>query len=82
MKHIAMPRRKQTGAPPITRPAEAKDESPVGPAQGRAAPLPAAAVKSAFDAWIDQGLHALFDGVKDEPIPEELLRLIEQDRQK
>ncbi len=34
----------------------------------------------AFDLWLDQGLHAMFDEVAKEPIPEELLRLIEQDR--
>ena len=38
------------------------------------------ASKSAFDVFLDRGLHSLFDSIKDEPVPEELLRIIEQDR--
>ncbi|WP_424810424.1 NepR family anti-sigma factor [Roseococcus sp. YIM B11640] len=34
----------------------------------------------AFDAWLDRGLHAMFDNVAQEPIPQELLNLIERDR--
>ena len=37
---------------------------------------------AAFDLFLDRGLHRLFDAVKDEPIPDELLRIIEEDRQK
>ncbi|WP_025885483.1 NepR family anti-sigma factor [Asaia prunellae] len=33
-----------------------------------------------FDIWLKRGLHQLFDDVANEPIPEELLRLIEEDR--
>lgn len=35
---------------------------------------------SAFDLWLRRGLHQLFDKVAKEPVPEELLRLIEGDR--
>ncbi len=35
---------------------------------------------AAFDLWLQRGLHAMYDGVANEPIPDELLRLIEQDR--
>jgi hypothetical protein len=38
--------------------------------------------ESAFDIWLQRGLHKLFDDVANEPIPEELLRLIEEDRTK
>jgi hypothetical protein len=34
----------------------------------------------AFDIWLDRSLHAMFDEVAKEPIPPELLRLIERDR--
>ena len=34
----------------------------------------------AFDIWLQRGLHQLYDSVAKEPIPDELLRLIEQDR--
>ncbi len=37
---------------------------------------------TAFDVWLQRGLHELFDDVAQEPIPEELLRLIEEDRSK
>lgn len=34
----------------------------------------------AFDIWLQRGLHQLYDSVAKEPIPNELLRLIEEDR--
>jgi len=37
---------------------------------------------SAFDTWLERGLHQLYDDVAREPVPEELLRLIEEDRKK
>jgi hypothetical protein len=37
---------------------------------------------SAFDLWLERGLHQLFDDVAQEPIPEELLRLIEESQKK
>jgi hypothetical protein len=36
---------------------------------------------AAFDLWLQRGLHKLFDDVAREPIPDELLRLIEDDRE-
>lgn len=39
-------------------------------------------VTNAFDAWLDRQLHQMFDRVAKEPIPEDLLRLIEGDRKK
>jgi Anti-sigma factor NepR len=33
-----------------------------------------------FELWLKRGLHQLFDDVAREPIPDELLRLIEEDR--
>ncbi len=41
-----------------------------------------AAPGAAFDLWLQRGLHQLFDNVAKEPIPEELLRLIEEARRK
>ncbi|WP_133288571.1 hypothetical protein [Dankookia rubra] len=38
------------------------------------------AVDSAFDLWLRRGLHQLYDTVASEPIPEALLRMIEEDR--
>jgi hypothetical protein len=34
----------------------------------------------AFDLWLRRGLHRAFDAVAAEPIPDDLLRLIEEDR--
>jgi len=36
---------------------------------------------AAFDLWLKRGLHKLYDEVAREPLPEELLRLVEEDRQ-
>lgn len=40
-------------------------------------PLP-----NAFDLWLNRGLHELYDSIAQEPVPEELIRLIEEDRSK
>jgi hypothetical protein len=37
-------------------------------------------VGAAFDLWLQRSLHQLYDGVAAEPIPPDLLRLIETDR--
>ena len=36
----------------------------------------------AFDLWLKRGLHQIYDDVAKEPIPEDLLKLIEDDRKK
>ena len=36
----------------------------------------------AFDLWLNRGLHELYDNIAQEPIPAELLKLIEDDRPK
>ncbi len=38
--------------------------------------------EAAFDIWLQKGLHQLYDDVANEPVPDELLRMIEEDRQK
>jgi hypothetical protein len=38
--------------------------------------------EAAFDLWLQRGLHQMFDSVAREPIPEALLKLIEEDRKK
>ena len=50
------------------------------------APPPASPAKkprkteAAFDLWLQKGLHELYDKVANEPVPDELLKLIEEDR--
>ena len=34
----------------------------------------------AFDVWLQRGLHQMFDDIANEPVPDELRRLIEEDR--
>jgi hypothetical protein len=52
---------------------------------GDDAPAPSRVARSgqgpaeAFDIWLQQGLHKLYDSVAKEPVPDELLKLIEQD---
>ena len=36
----------------------------------------------AFDLWLKRGLHQIYDDVANEPIPADLLKLIEEDRKK
>ena len=36
----------------------------------------------AFDLWLRRGLHQLYDDVAQEPIPEALLRLIQEDEER
>lgn len=36
----------------------------------------------AFDVWLTRGLHKLYDDVTSEPIPDTLLKLIEDDKKK
>jgi hypothetical protein len=48
------------------------------PAEKASAKQPSAA----FDLWLQRGLHQMFDDVANEPIPEELLKIIENDRPK
>ena len=45
-----------------------------------AARPPGHAAEDAFDLWLQRGLHQLYDSVAAEPIPAELLRLIEADK--
>jgi hypothetical protein len=37
-------------------------------------------VDKAFEIWLRRGLHQLYDTVAKEPIPENLLRMIDEDR--
>ena len=45
-------------------------------------PSPGNPPETAFDLWLNRGLHQLFDDVANEPVPDELLKLIQQDQQK
>ena len=51
-----------------------------GPKQKREAA--SGAKTKAFDIWLNRGLHQIYDDVANEPIPEELLKLIEDDKSK
>ena len=39
-----------------------------------------AGIDQAFELWLNRGLHQLYDAVAKEPVPDELLKLIEQDK--
>ena len=38
--------------------------------------------RQAFDIWLERGLRQMFNDVVNEPVPEELLKLIQDDREK
>ena len=37
---------------------------------------------NAFDQWLNRGLHQLFDDVMNEPVPPELLKIVQEDQSK
>ena len=83
-----MPRRKPT-IPPETTGDGASGDAGQTSAQPVSEGLPEAGslrssepAPTAFDLFVERGLHAIYDGVLAEPIPDELLRLIEDDRRK
>jgi hypothetical protein len=96
MKHLPMGRRRGGAGGPITpRGPGPRDVRPRDPGSRDVRPRDAGsrdrdagdpggggARTPAIDLFIDRGLHELFDKVMDEPVPEELLRLIEDDRKK
>lgn len=51
--------------------------SPIRPAMNGVDP---GSLDAAFDLWLKRGLHAMFDDVAREPLPPELLALIEAHR--
>jgi hypothetical protein len=63
-------------------PARTMSKAKSGSADDAPAPRGARSGKGndeAFDVWLQQGLHKLYDSVASEPVPDELLKLIEQD---
>lgn len=50
--------------------------------------MPAPAIRprlpadKAFDTWLQRGLHDIFDDVAREPVPDDLLKLIQEHRDK
>ena len=40
--------------------------------------MPPAEADTAFDQWVSRELHKVYDEVLNEPVPEELLRLVER----
>ena len=57
-----------------------KANDPSRPAAPKASQKKPRKTEAAFDLWLKKGLHDIFDNVAHEPVPDELLRLIEEDR--
>lgn len=57
-------------------------QEPDGPTGKTPTAASGGGVDNAFDLWLQRSLHQLYDTVASEPIPPELLRLIEEDRAK
>lgn len=56
--------------------ADRKDKPPAS------MPRKSSRADAAFDLWLQRGLHELYDKFAEEPIPPELLKLIEDDKKK
>ena len=54
-----------------------KKEKPPGKPSKQSRPT-----DSAFDLWLNRGLHELFDDVMKEPVPTELLKIVQDDKKK
>ena len=37
---------------------------------------------AAFDTWLNRGLHQIFDDVMNEPIPPDLLKILQNEKKK
>lgn len=61
----------------------AKDDRPLkGQAHESAGrKMAASAGERPFDLWLQKQLHAMYDEIASEPLPEDLLKLIERDAQ-
>lgn len=66
------------------KPARGADAGMVDPASPAGAPKPdgfcAESKLDPFDLWLRSSLRETFDAIAAEPIPEDLLRMIEEDR--
>ena len=62
------------------RGARLDDRAPAGMPPKRPATERLGTDDDAFDLWLRQSLHTAFDAVAAEPIPEDILRMIEEDR--
>ena len=71
MNSIGMTTKRQKPVPLVASSGEPSRSAPARPRRGQ----------GAFDVWLQRGLHKLFDDVASEPIPDDLLRLIEDDRE-
>ncbi len=74
MKHFAMAGGKDK--PPDFAPDFPRDSA------RDSGPDPSRKAGPAFDLWLRRGLHELYDEVAKEPIPPEILKLIEDDKNK
>lgn len=63
----------------LSLPARTMSKAKPGSADDSSAPRSEKNASEAFDVWLQQGLHKLYDSVAKEPIPDDLLKLIEQD---
>lgn len=48
------------------------------PDAANAPPRPQAKFNPAFDAWLETKLHKIFDSVASEPLPQDLVKLLDQ----
>ena len=55
-------------------------EPPLPSSNSRAVPKRRRKGDTAFELWLQRGLHQMFDDVANEPVPDELRKLIDDDR--
>jgi len=76
-------RKAMAKTPPEKRPPATDSDEKAAPAQGAGATSARSrSPESAFDMWLQRELQKMFSEVAQEPIPDDLLRLIDQDKLK
>jgi hypothetical protein len=54
------------------------EKSKSKPDAANSTPRPQAKFNPAFDAWLETKLHKIFDSVASEPLPSDLVKLLDQ----
>ena len=68
--------------PPKTNPPQPEIDENDASRKGDPEPSRSRSPESAFDMWLQRELQKMFSDVAQEPIPDELMRLIDQDKLK
>ena len=64
------------------RPAAPAPQPGLGAGEGKSGRAPKVSAERPFDMWLQKQLHAMYDEIASEPLPNDLLNLIDHDAAK